>query len=87
MIVETSVLVPGDNQQTVIPMRRISNCLVGRLDQRLAVGDAVKRVLGVSALVGAARNVSIVWLDPSIQPRIIALGNVAANALKLMTLA
>src|SRR5215470_7965752 len=40
-------------------------------------------MLGVSALVGSARNVSVVWLDPRVGPGIIRLGKVACERVEI----
>jgi hypothetical protein len=41
MIVETAVLVPGNDENAVVPYRRVPDGLIRRLDQPLAQPDIV----------------------------------------------
>lgn len=60
MIIEASVLIVGDDQQSLIPLRASSQCLVDLLDQLLPVGDIMGWVIVISR---QTHNVKVSWLD------------------------
>ena len=60
VVVEAAVLVVGDDEQCVVPLRARPQRLVDVLDQPLAVGDVVRRVVVVG---GRAGEVEVAWLD------------------------
>src|ERR1700731_44598 len=45
VIIESAVLVPGDDEQALVPVRRFADRFVDRFDQCLAVGDAIEWML------------------------------------------
>ena len=67
VVIKPAALVVPDNQHARVPHRRIADRLIDTLYKSLAMGDVIKRVLRVAALVGTAGDViAIIGLDEDV---------------------
>src|SRR6516225_9851841 len=58
MIIETSVLVIGNNKNTALPDRGIANGFVCRFDQTFAKSDIIERMLRCAALIVVQKRIA-----------------------------
>src|SRR6516162_1077985 len=58
VIKETSVFVPGKNQNAAFPDRRIANGLVCRFDQAFAKSDIIERMLRRAPLIVVQKRIA-----------------------------
>ena len=63
VIVKTPVLVPGNDEHARLPDGRVTDRVVGGLNESFTPSDTVERVLGVATDI-IARDMPIVRLDP-----------------------
>jgi len=64
MVIEAAVFVVRDDQHAGFPMRGIADCLVRRLDEPFACGDAAIRVLRISSpeISRVEQAAEVIWL-------------------------